>query len=120
MRKLLLLIIIFTFSSCAIWTCDTCLQTQHTSSRYYPNLIDGQCLIVDSSDYLFKDGLCKDCCRKKIEKWEKMQETFRKHSTIPSLPAETTVDEVVEDVGCLVEGGTCLSDHSCCAARNDD
>jgi len=28
---------------------------------------------------------------------------------------ETTTEEVAEAVGCQVEGGTCLEDHSCCA-----
>ena len=27
--------------------------------------------------------------------------------------------EVAEKVGCQVEGGTCLADHSCCAAKED-
>ena len=121
MKKLLFfLIIIFTFSSCSIWHCKTCGETQYTSSRSYSNYFTGQCWIVYSSDNSFKDGVCKDCCREKMEDWEKMQEKLRKYSTILSLPAETTINEVVEDVGCLVEGGTCLVDHSCCAARNDD
>ena len=29
--------------------------------------------------------------------------------------AHDSVEEVVEAVGCQVEGGTCLEDHSCCA-----
>ena len=28
---------------------------------------------------------------------------------------EVATEEVVEAVGCQVEGGTCLADHSCCA-----
>ena len=28
---------------------------------------------------------------------------------------EVATEEVVEAVGCQVEGGTCLEDHSCCA-----
>ena len=28
---------------------------------------------------------------------------------------EVAVEEVAEAVGCQVEGGTCLEDHSCCA-----
>jgi len=30
---------------------------------------------------------------------------------------DATVEEVAEAVGCQVEGGTCLEDHSCCAAK---
>ena len=29
--------------------------------------------------------------------------------------ANDSVEEVAEAVGCQVEGGTCLEDHSCCA-----
>ena len=32
---------------------------------------------------------------------------------------ETTTEEVAEAVGCQVEGGTCLEDHSCCAPAVD-
>jgi len=32
---------------------------------------------------------------------------------------EETAIEVVEAVGCQVEGGTCLEDHSCCAPAVD-
>ena len=32
---------------------------------------------------------------------------------------EEAVEEVVEAVGCQVEGGTCLEDHSCCVAKED-
>ena len=30
---------------------------------------------------------------------------------------EVAVEEVVEAVGCQVEGGACLADHSCCAPK---
>ena len=30
---------------------------------------------------------------------------------------EVAVEEVVEAVGCQVEGGTCLADHSCCIPK---
>ena len=30
---------------------------------------------------------------------------------------DAAVEEVAEAVGCQVEGGTCLEDHSCCAAK---
>ena len=30
---------------------------------------------------------------------------------------EVAVEEVAEAVGCQVEGGTCLADHSCCAPK---
>ena len=30
---------------------------------------------------------------------------------------DAAVEEVVEAVGCQVEGGACLEDHSCCAAK---
>ena len=33
---------------------------------------------------------------------------------------ETTTEEVAEAVGCQVEGGTCLEDHSCCAPAAAD
>jgi hypothetical protein len=33
---------------------------------------------------------------------------------------EVATEEVVEAVGCQVEGGTCLADHSCCAAHEDE
>jgi|TARA_B110000263_G_scaffold199749_1_gene178851 hypothetical protein len=32
---------------------------------------------------------------------------------------DAAVEEVVEAVGCQVEGGTCLEDHSCCAPAVD-
>ena len=32
---------------------------------------------------------------------------------------EAATEEVVEAVGCQVEGGTCLEDHSCCVAKED-
>ena len=33
---------------------------------------------------------------------------------------ETTTEEVAEAVGCQVEGGTCLEDHSCCAPAAEE
>ena len=30
---------------------------------------------------------------------------------------DAAVEEVAEAVGCQVEGGACLEDHSCCAAK---
>jgi hypothetical protein len=30
---------------------------------------------------------------------------------------ETAVEELAEAVGCQIEGGTCLEDHSCCAPK---
>ena len=33
---------------------------------------------------------------------------------------EVAVEEVAEAVGCQVEGGTCLEDHSCCAPAAAD
>ena len=35
------------------------------------------------------------------------------------VATEAAVEEVVEAVGCQVEGGTCLADHSCCAAKEE-
>ncbi len=32
---------------------------------------------------------------------------------------EVAVEEVVEAVGCQVEGGTCLEDHSCCVPATE-
>ena len=31
------------------------------------------------------------------------------------VATDVAVEEVAEAVGCQVEGGTCLEDHSCCA-----
>ena len=33
---------------------------------------------------------------------------------------DVSTEEVAEAVGCQVEGGTCLEDHSCCAAHEDE
>ncbi len=33
---------------------------------------------------------------------------------------ETATEEVAEAVGCQVEGGTCLEDHSCCAPAAEE
>ena len=33
---------------------------------------------------------------------------------------DAAVEEVAEAVGCQVEGGTCLEDHSCCASVNNE
>jgi hypothetical protein len=32
---------------------------------------------------------------------------------------ETAVEEVAEAIGCQVEGGACLEDHSCCAPKSE-
>ena len=32
---------------------------------------------------------------------------------------ETAVEEAAEAVGCQVEGGACLEDHSCCAPKSE-
>jgi len=34
--------------------------------------------------------------------------------------ANDSVEEVAEAVGCQVEGGTCLEDHSCCAPAAEE
>ena len=36
-------------------------------------------------------------------------------STTEGAATDVAVEEVAEAVGCQVEGGTCLADHSCCA-----
>jgi len=33
---------------------------------------------------------------------------------------ETATEEVAEAVGCQVEGGTCLEDHSCCVPAAEE
>ena len=33
------------------------------------------------------------------------------------LAADVAAEKVVEAVGCQVEGGTCLADHSCCTPK---
>ena len=35
-------------------------------------------------------------------------------STTEGAATDVAVEEVAEAVGCQVEGGTCLEDHSCC------
>jgi bacterioferritin-associated ferredoxin len=41
--------------------------------------------------------------------------------TVEEVVAEDAVEteEVAEAVGCQVEGGTCLEDHSCCAPAEE-
>ena len=38
-------------------------------------------------------------------------------STTEGAATDVAVEEVAEAVGCQVEGGTCLADHSCCAPK---
>ena len=38
-------------------------------------------------------------------------------STSEGVTTDVAVEEVVEAVGCQVEGGACLADHSCCAPK---
>ena len=36
---------------------------------------------------------------------------------VEEVATDVAVEEVAEAVGCQVEGGVCLEDHSCCAAK---
>ena len=36
---------------------------------------------------------------------------------VEEVATDVAVEEVAEAVGCQVEGGTCLADHSCCAPK---
>ena len=36
---------------------------------------------------------------------------------VEEVAADVAVEEVAEAVGCQVEGGACLADHSCCAPK---
>ena len=36
---------------------------------------------------------------------------------VEEVATDVAVEEVAEAVGCQVEGGTCLADHSCCVPK---
>ena len=38
-------------------------------------------------------------------------------STTEGAATDVAVEEVAEAVGCHVEGGSCLADHSCCVPK---
>ena len=66
-KLLLLLIIVFTFSSCDTWTCIECSEKKYYfwSTRYISDSSNDQCIPVEDPDYKVYTPQCKDCCTKK-------------------------------------------------------
>ena len=45
------------------------------------------------------------------------EEVTSEEVTTEVAAEEVAVEEVAEAIGCQVEGGACLADHSCCASK---
>jgi len=55
----------------------------------------------------------KECCA--------VEEVVAEDVAVEDVAVEdVAIEEVAEAVGCQVEGGTCLEDHSCCAPAAEE